>query len=158
MAFVKNSYEQISLYNSLAWLTERQRKFLEKSWAEPFAAEIFPQIEESRFAVFYSDKSARPNNPVNMVVGALLLERLLDLTDEELLECILFDVRFQVALHTTNYESQPFSENTFRRFRKRNERHLQSTGENLLEDYLQELTVLVAENPRLRSLMRRITS
>lgn len=155
MAFVKNKYEQISLYDSLAWLTVRQRKMLDRSWAKPFADELFPLIEESRFAPFYSEKSARPNNPVNMVVGALLLEHLLDLSDEELLECILFDVRFQVALHTTGYEAQPFSCNTFRRFRKRNEKYRQKSGEDLLGTCLEELTKKVYENPKLKVLARR---
>ncbi|WP_296561539.1 hypothetical protein [uncultured Acetobacterium sp.] len=41
---------------------------------------IFPAINEERFSVLYIDtKGSRPNNPVNAVVGSLILKELLRL-------------------------------------------------------------------------------
>jgi hypothetical protein len=156
MAFVKNTYQQLSFTDTLTTLNERELKKLEKSWAKTFGDVIFPKIDETRFAGLYSEKISRPNTPVNIVVGGLLLERLLDLTDEELIVTMNFDARFQYALHTTAYDVQPFSTNTFRRFRVRNEEYRARTGTDLLEDYLQELIHLVASNQKLKPLMRRI--
>ncbi len=157
MAFVKNTFQQLSFYDSLQSLGERERKMLDKSWAKTFSEEIFPQIDEERFACFYSERVSRPNTPVNIVVGGLLLERLLGMTDEEMIETINFDVRFQYALHTNTYVTQPFSTNTFRRFRSRNEENQRITGENVLEDYMEELIRLVAQNPKLRPLSRKLS-
>ena len=158
MAFVQNTYQQLSFVDSLNHLSEREKKLLERSWAKPFGDDIFPKIDERKFADFYSDKSPRPNTPVNIVIGGMLLEELLDMTDEEMIETLNFDVRFQYALHTTVYDKQPFSTNTFRRFRARNEANTGKTGENLLDSYMKELITLVrnSSDPRLNPLLRRI--
>ena len=37
MSFVLNGYQQISLFDSLGFLSERKQKILEKSWAKPFS-------------------------------------------------------------------------------------------------------------------------
>ena len=40
MSFVLNNYQQISLFDSLGFLSER-KKILDKSWAKPFSDHIF---------------------------------------------------------------------------------------------------------------------
>ena len=61
----------------------------------------------------------RPNTPVNVIVGGMVLEELMGLTDEEFMDSLLFDIRFQYALHTTSFKEQPVSDCTFSRFRRR---------------------------------------
>ena len=41
----------MSFTDSFSGLTAREQKALEKSWAKVFADEIFPIIDEKRFAV-----------------------------------------------------------------------------------------------------------
>ncbi len=77
MSFKENAYQQISFTDSFSGLTAREQKALEKSWAKVFADEIFPAIDEKRFSVLYSDKASRPNTPVNVIVGALIIKELL---------------------------------------------------------------------------------
>ena len=55
MAFVSNDTQQMSLADSTFHLTNRERKFLEKSWAKTFADKIFPAIDEDLFSVLYSE-------------------------------------------------------------------------------------------------------
>ena len=119
MSFRKNDAQQISFSDSLFGLTEREKKVLEKSWAKVFADEIFPTIDEERFSVLYSDKDSRPNTPVNIIVGALVLKELFGLSDDDMVETLMFDHRFQYALHTTSYEEQPLSDKSLSRFRIR---------------------------------------
>jgi len=91
---------------------------LKKSWAENFAQHIFPLINEDRFSVLYStNQASRPNTPVNVNIGLLLLKEMFGSTDEELMETVLFDVRYQYALHTTSFPEQPVSDRTLSRFR-----------------------------------------
>jgi hypothetical protein len=49
MAFVLNSADtkQLSFCDSFNFGTAREQRFLEKSWAKPFAEIIFPAIDES---------------------------------------------------------------------------------------------------------------
>ena len=103
MSFKTNDCQQIT-FNDVLWgLTDREKRMLEKSWAKPFAERIFPLIDESKFACLYSDKASRPNTPVNICVGALILKELFNMTDEEMVDSLVFDVRFQYALHTTGF-------------------------------------------------------
>lgn len=104
MSFVRNNSHQISMDDSIFTLTERERKFLDRSWAASFADNIFPAINEEDFSVLYSEKASRPNTPVNVIIGALILKELLGLTDDEVLESMMFDIRFQYALHTTSFK------------------------------------------------------
>ncbi|HAL74057.1 MAG TPA: transposase [Clostridiales bacterium] len=104
MAFVKNSSQQLSFEDSTFNPTERSRRYLKNSWAEAFSQLIFPRINEERFAVLYSDNPAtRPNTPVNVIVGIMILKEFNDHTDDDLLETILFDIRYQYALHTSSF-------------------------------------------------------
>lgn len=119
MAFVANNTQQLTLTDSTFNLTDREKRVLEKSWAKTFAETVFPAIDESIFSVLYSDKASRPNTPVNVIVGALILKEALGDTDDELVEALMFDVRYQYALHTTSFEEQPLSDRTLSRFRAR---------------------------------------
>lgn len=143
MSFVLNNYQQISLFDSLGFLSERKQKILDRSWAKPFSDHIFSNIDEMMFAPLYSDKrNSRPNAPVNVIVGALILKELNGLTDDEILEECEFDFRYQYALHTTSYEDQPLSDRTFSRFRERNAAYELVTGKDLIHDCM----VSLAEN------------
>ena len=105
----------------------------------------FSNIDEMMFAPLYSDKkNSRPNAPVNVIVGALILKELNGLTDDELLEECECDFRYQYALHTTSYENQPLSDRTFSRFRERNAAYELVTGRDLIHDCI----VSLAENIR----------
>ena len=119
MAFVANDNQQLTLTDSTLNLTQREKRVLEKSWAKTFAEKVFPAIDENIFSVLYSDKASRPNTPVNVIIGALILKEALGDTDDELVEALMFDVRYQYALHTTSFEEQPLSDRTLSRFRAR---------------------------------------
>jgi len=119
MAFVRNDSQQLTLADSTFHLTDREKRVLGRSWAKTFADIVFPAIDENIFSVLYSDKASRPNTPVNVIVGALILKEALGDTDDELVEALMFDIRYQYALHTTSFEEQPLSDRTLSRFRAR---------------------------------------
>jgi len=104
MSFHLNNVQQMALGDSLYNLTEREIKYLKNSWAETFSKKIFPFIREDRFSILYSDNPAsRPNNPVNVYFGLLILREVLNQSDEEALNSLMFDIRYQYALHTTSF-------------------------------------------------------
>ena len=148
MSLRKNAIQQLSFHDSLRDLTERERKFLESSWAAYFAENIFPELKEEPFAPLYADRS-HTNAPVNVTVGALLLKEVFDLTDRELLESVMFDVRFQYALRTTSFEEQPLSERTLNRFRSRLAEYKKETSTDLLEECRRSLAGPLEELRRL---------
>lgn len=78
MAFRTNSYQQLSFADSFEGLTFREQKALEHSWAKVFAEDIFPAINEEPFRVLYSSNASRPNTPVNVCIGALIIKNSLE--------------------------------------------------------------------------------
>ena len=109
----------MSIFDSTYGLTEREQKALDRSWAKIFAEDVFPYIDEARFSVLYSEKASRPNTPVNIIVGALIIKELFAISDDEIIDNLMLDLRYQMALHTTSYEEQPFCDKSLSRFRMR---------------------------------------
>ena len=158
MSFSKNECQQLTLNDSTFSLTAREMRMLEKSWAKPFAEKIFPRIKEEKFSVLYSDKASRPNTPVNVIIGGMVLQELLDLTDEEFMDSLLFDIRFQYALHTTSFEEQPISDRTISRFRRRCLTYETETGIDLIHETVKELSEEMASLMNLKGRMKRMDS
>ena len=160
MSFVPNRLEeqQLSLFDPLTTMTEREKKFLDRSWAKYFAEFIFPKIDEIPYAVLYSDKDSRPNTPVNVQIGALLIKELTNLSDDELLESLMFDIRFQYALHTTSFAEQPLSDRTLSRFRARCAAYETEHGVNLLHETITSLSSEMAELMKIDSSLKRMDS
>ena len=82
--FVANEGQQISMEDFTFRLTAREQKMLEKSWAIPFLERIFPAIDEEPFSVLYSDNASRPNTPVNVLMGALILKEFFGQSDDDI--------------------------------------------------------------------------
>ena len=77
MSFTTNDFRQLSFDDSFLKINDRTKKFVMSSWAKGFAEVVFLAINENRFSVLYSDtKTSRPNNPVNVVIGSLILKEL----------------------------------------------------------------------------------
>ena len=158
MSFRKNSSQQISLFDSFRNLTPREQRVLEKSWAKTFSEEIFTSIDEDRFSVLYSEKASRPNTPVNVIIGALVLKELFDLSDDEMVENLILDPRFQYALHTSSCDEQPISDKTLTRFRQRCYDYEQLHGADLYHDCVTDLAAKTAKLMGIDGRIRRMDS
>ncbi|HOF03711.1 MAG TPA: transposase [Atribacterota bacterium] len=138
MSFHLNKAQQMAIHDSLLSLTERERKYLHDSWAETFSQKIFPYIEEDRFSVLYSaNPASRPNNPVNVYFGLLILREIFGQSDEEALHSLIFDIRYQYALHTTSLAEQPVSKNSLTNFRAAVYRYHQEHGVDLIQEEIE---------------------
>jgi len=131
---------------------------LEKSWAKIFADEVFPAIDEERFSVLYSDKASRPNAPVNVIIGALIIKELFDYSDDEIVENLMLDLQLQYALHTTSFAEQPISDKTLSRFRKRCYDYETLHGVDLYHDCVKDLSGKIAKIMKLNGRIRRMDS
>ena len=159
MSFKTNEYQQITLNDSFINLSPRTQKIIMNSWCKDFADIVFPAINEERFAVLYSNNNAsRPNTPINFIIGSLMLKENNGLTDDELVESICCDVRYQYALHTTHLAEQPVSDRTFSRFREMLYNYEMETGTNLLEEEMLHLADIYARYMNLHSNVKRMDS
>lgn len=158
MSFKVNDVQQLSFNDSLFSLTDREKKTLENSWAKIFADEIFPAIDEERFSVLYSDKSSRPNTPVNIIVSALIIKELFDYSDDEMVENLMLDLHLQYALHTTSFAEQPLSDKSLSRFRNRCYAYETAHGVDLFHDCVKDLSAKIAKLLSLSGRIKRMDS
>jgi len=159
MSFRVNDQQQITMHDSFMNQTPRTQKMVMNSWCKDFAEIVFPAINEERFSVLYSSNSAsRPNTPVNFVVGAMILKENGGMNDDEILESICCDIRYQYALHTTHMLEQPISDRTLSRFRERLYSYEVETGVDLLTEEMEHLSDVYAEYMNLNSNVKRMDS
>ena len=158
MSFVTNPAQQMTLDDSLFQLTDRERKALEKSWAKPFAEELFPRIDEELFRVLYCEDTGAPNTPANICIGASIIKELFDHSDDEIVEGLMLDVRLQYALHTTSFKEQPLSDKSLTRFRKRCYDYYNETGIDLIHLCIVSLAREIARVMEITGRTRRMDS
>lgn len=145
--FCKNNAQQTTFLDPVAQMPKYLQDILKKSWAQAFRDYIFPQINEERFSVIYSSNHAsRPNTPINIIIALLMIKEIFQQTDEELIGSLHFDIRYQYALYTTNYEKQPVSINTLTNFRNRVIEYEQSSGIDLIKLEVEALADATAKN------------
>jgi len=106
------------MFQSSYLIPESKAKRLRASWAHAFLTRALPLIDEDLFAPLYCQDNGRPNRAVQTVLGVLLLKDMFNLTDEEALERLEFDLQWQYALGLTPEEAH-LPQKTLHNFRAR---------------------------------------
>ena len=96
---------QQSLFGTSMLLPDEKRERLERDWPGQFRRRALPLIDEEAFRDLYHEWNGRPNKPVQTVVGVLLLKEMHDLTDEQALFNLDFNLAWHVALDLTPEEA-----------------------------------------------------
>ena len=109
---------QESLFQSAFLFPTEKLKRLEKSWADVFQKKALPLIDEKLFAGMYCEDNGRPNRAVQIVLGVLLIKDMFDLTDEEALENLEFNLLWHHALRLCLEEAH-LPQKTLHNFRYR---------------------------------------
>lgn len=131
---------QSGLFSFEDELSKRQRDALDSSKEKWFYHLILRNINETDFRALYSDKASRPNAPVNILVSALILKELKGISYDELMESVMFDLRFKTALGLSSIGEVPFSRATLFNFQNRVLDYELQTGIKLLEQVFDNLT------------------
>ena len=145
--FRKNnvSNEQLNLFSKSNGWSEYKLKRMEQSWAGYFHDTIMPAIDEEPYKVLYSsDNASCPNKEVNILIGLFILKPLANLTDEELLDSVMFDDRFRYALHLLDSDKN-VSKNMLGDFRRKLENYRNETGIDLFDNTMRELNNKILE-------------
>lgn len=157
--FKKNtSHQQPALISAASELPEKQRKRLESSWANTFYHEFFSRIDESAFAVLYSEIGSRPNVPVNVLVGLEALKAGFGWSDQELYENYCYDLQVRYALGYDRLGDGDFEIRSMYYFRERLSRYNAEKGINLLEKAFEQITDAQIVSLKVRTGMQRMDS
>ena len=93
--------KQLTFYELPSWkghLSEKKVKKLEKTWAGPFREFVAPNFPVSQIAQHYSPDNGRPTKELGMVIGAVILQQIHDLTDEQTVDQLSFNQQWHFAL------------------------------------------------------------
>ena len=89
---------QGSLFRPDMLVPPAKARRLELSWAEVFRNQALPLIDEQPFAPMYCADNGRPNRAVQTVLGVHILKEMFNLTDQEALEQLEFNLLWHHAL------------------------------------------------------------
>ena len=92
---------QHSLFESRLLVPAAKRVRLEKSWAHVFLTKVLPLIDEELYRDAFDPETGRPNRSIRLLTGVHLLKEWYDLTDEETLEQLEYNIQWQYALGVT---------------------------------------------------------
>jgi hypothetical protein len=99
-------------------LDKEKRARLEKTWAQPYRTKALGLIDENRFAKYFDPANGRPNKSIRLVVSVLIFKEVFDLTDEEALAHLEWDLLWHYALDVLP-EAAHTCQKTLHNFRKR---------------------------------------
>jgi len=80
------------------YLGPKRRKLLDESWAGLFREHILPGLPVQKIASCYTEGFGRPTKEIYAALGALILQQMHDLTDEETVSQFSFNLQWHYAL------------------------------------------------------------
>jgi hypothetical protein len=86
------------IFDPWHFLGEKRRKLMDTSWAALFREHILNALPVSKVASFFSDTFGRPTKELYTALGVLLLQQVHDLTDEETVSQLAFNLQWHYAL------------------------------------------------------------
>ena len=100
-------------------LGPQRRRLLERSWAGVFRDFLVKHLPVGELAPHFCDGFGRPTKDLSVAVGALILQQLHDLTDEQTVEAIALNIAWQYALDIRHESDAYLCERTLRNYRQR---------------------------------------
>ena len=145
--FRKSQDMQMTFDDRMLYASDQAKNAVEKSRAKLVGDLIYPYVDEGKFADLYSSTGSRPNIEIRRYVSALVLKRMYNMSDENMLEMLRCGaLNFQYALHTTQEETQPLSESSLRRFRRRLEAYNEQNKCDLVKEEFDRISKKLAIN------------
>ncbi len=91
-------HKTLPLFDSRDFPGPGRRQLLDSSWAGPFREYILPVLPVDKIAPFFNKSFGRPAKELHTVPGVLILQQTHDLTDEETIYQLAFNVQWHYAL------------------------------------------------------------
>jgi len=108
------------LFDPWGHMGPKKRKLLEQSWAGLFREHILLELPVHKIARHFTDGFGRPTKELYMVLGVIILQQSLDLTDNETICQLAFNDQWHYALDITSLSDDDtyMSPKTLRNMRK----------------------------------------
>lgn len=97
-----NDHNQLKLFDPWDFLSPKRREILDQSWAGLFQKDILCELPISKLTSFFNKGFGRPSKELYTVFGVLVLQQAHDLTDEETVSQLAFNIQWHYALNITD--------------------------------------------------------
>jgi len=94
-------HKQGELFDPWGFLSPKRRRLLDQSWAGLFKKHILCELPVGQLAPFFDQDYGRPTKELHTVLGVLVLQQSLDLTDVETVNQLAFNIQWHYALNIT---------------------------------------------------------
>ena len=106
------------LFDPWEHLGAQRRRLLDRSWAGVFREHLLRHLPVSELAPHFHATQGRPTKDIHVVLGALILQQLHDLTDEQTVEALAFHITWHSALDLRDETDAYVCERTLRNYRR----------------------------------------
>jgi len=97
MVHIKDRFTS-QLFDPWRHLGTKRRKLLNESWAGLFREKLLPELPVERIMPFFSSSQGRPTKELYAMLGTVLFQQVFDLTDEETVSQMAFNLQWHYAL------------------------------------------------------------
>ena len=94
-----NDHRQQALFDPWDNMSPKRRQKLDHSWPGLFKEHILPELPVSVLSPFFNAGFGRPTKDLYTVVGVLILQQTHDLTDEEAVDQLSYNIQWHYALN-----------------------------------------------------------
>lgn len=160
----KRDHRTVYLFDPWDYLGPKRKKLISESWAGLFREHILAELPVHKLARFFTKDFGRPTKEQYAALGALILQQMHDLTDEETVSQFSFNIQWHYALDIPGEsdESKYLSLKTLFRLRhlvtkeKLDVELFNQTTETLAKVFHVDTTKQRLDSVHIRSNMRRL--
>ena len=98
MIRIKNQ-KQRQLFDPWRHLSPKRRKILDEDWPGLFREHLLEELPVDQMLPHFTDGIGRPSKELYTVLGVLLLQKTMDLTDKAAIEQLAFNIQWHYALN-----------------------------------------------------------
>ncbi len=113
-------HKTLPIFDPWEFLGPKRRKLMDQSWAGLFRKHILSELPVGKLRPFFASGFGRPTKELYSTIGAIVLQQMHDLTDEQTVYQVAFNQQWHYALDITESsdEATYLCEKTLWNFRK----------------------------------------
>jgi len=92
-------HKQQQLFDPWRHLSPKRRRMLDEDWPGLFREHLLEELPVERMRSHFTDGIGRPSKELYTVLGVLLLQQTMDLTDKAAVEQLAFNIQWHYALN-----------------------------------------------------------
>jgi hypothetical protein len=96
-----NDHKQQDLFDPWHFLSPKRRRLLDESWPGLFREHLLCELPVDQLRPFLREDFGAPSKELYTLLGVLLLQQMMDLTDTKALEQLSFNIQWHYALNIT---------------------------------------------------------